>query len=263
MTRDTVTDQQITIQLNNSDDSEIRFPSSVNIPANEASVSFSVFALDDTLDDGLQSVTLTATPQNSQGTLLAASSETIVFTVEDNDGAGVNLSVDQQLIAETGSATGTITLSDAPSENITVNLSNSNPNAITIPPSVSILAGNTTATFAITGVDDGTPDGIEAATITATATGYTTGNLTLEVSDSPFPDLVFSQLALPDGYTDTLVTLSNGVTYTILNNGLASAVGTPENPWFDRFYLSNDPFLSNDDLRIGEPQNSELPFGET
>lgn len=62
-----------------------------------------------------------------------------------------------------GSATTTVTISAAQGTNTTITLSSSNPAIATVPPTVTILAGQTSATFQITGVSVG------STTITATA----------------------------------------------------------------------------------------------
>ncbi|MCZ8190879.1 MAG: Ig-like domain-containing protein [Microcystis sp. LE19-338.1B] len=69
ITRSIVTDEDLVITLNSNDTSEITVPNQVIIPANQASATFTLNAVDDNIPDGIQTVTVTATATGfTQGT---------------------------------------------------------------------------------------------------------------------------------------------------------------------------------------------------
>lgn len=86
--------------------------------------------------------------------------------------------------AGASAATGTVTVSQAPTTNLTVTLSSLDPTELTVPATVTILANQTTATFAVAAVDDALSDGTQSVVINATASGYTQGSTTVSVTDN-------------------------------------------------------------------------------
>jgi hypothetical protein len=68
ITRSIVTDEDLIVTLASNNTSEITVPNQVIIPANQASATFSLSAVDDNIPDGIQTVTITATANGfSQG----------------------------------------------------------------------------------------------------------------------------------------------------------------------------------------------------
>ena len=82
-----------------------------------------------------------------------------------------------------GASTGTISIPSAAVADLVVALASSNANAATVPASVTILAGQTSASFSISAVNNALSDGAKTVTITASATGYTNGAVQLTVTD--------------------------------------------------------------------------------
>ncbi len=78
---------------------------------------------------------------------------------------------------------GTVTRTGATTSALVVTLSSSDPTEATVPASVTIPIGSTSAAFDITAVNDSFPDGNKSAIITASATGATAGTTTLTVND--------------------------------------------------------------------------------
>ncbi|NCS02752.1 MAG: hypothetical protein GPJ06_11605, partial [Microcystis aeruginosa G13-11] len=69
ITRSIVTDEDLIVTLASNDTSEITVPNQVIIPANQASATFTLNAVNDNIPDGIQNVTITATATGfSQGT---------------------------------------------------------------------------------------------------------------------------------------------------------------------------------------------------
>ena len=83
----------------------------------------------------------------------------------------LTLSVDVPAAATEGDPplTGTVTIPAALDADLAVSLASGDPSEATVPGSVTIAAGQTAATFAITVLDDSDWDGSQSATITATA----------------------------------------------------------------------------------------------
>ena len=169
-------DQPITVQLSSSDTSEGTVPASVTIPAGQASVTFTITAVDDTLLDGTQSVTLRATSSGYIGgnrSLSVTDHETLTLTID-------TASISEQA----GSAVGTVSRSNTNLDQpISVQLSSSDTSEATVPASVTIPAGQAAATFTITAVDDTLLDGTQSVTVRATSDGYFEGNRSLDVAD--------------------------------------------------------------------------------
>lgn len=84
--------------------------------------------------------------------------------------------------AGASAATGTVTLSAPAQSPVLVTLSSSDPTAATVPPSVTIPVGQTSAPFTVTAVDDSQPDGSQTSVISATL-GVDTANFIVTVTD--------------------------------------------------------------------------------
>jgi len=161
----------ITVTLSSSDTSELTVPATLTIPANQASVTFDIEAVDDLLLDGDQSVLVSIDSISQPG--LEADSATI--TVSDYE--TLTLTVSGTTVSEAagaGALTGTVTRSntDDLSQPLFVNVTSSNVNELTITSPVMIPAGQASVTFPINAKDDTAADGTKTVTITAAATGY-------------------------------------------------------------------------------------------
>ncbi len=128
----------------------------------------------------------------------------------------------------------TIENAAAPTSPLTVTLTTSDATEATVPATVTIPAGQTSATFTIATPADTQDRGTVEPTISASAAGYAPGQAQLIVTDTSLPNLVVSSLTVP-------ATALNGqtfsITYTVTNQGTATAVG----PWQDAVYITNQP----------------------
>ncbi|MFO0291598.1 MAG: Calx-beta domain-containing protein, partial [bacterium] len=142
VTRNIVTDTPLEVQLSSSDTTEATTPQAVIIPANQASVTFEIQGVDDTILDGTQPVIITAKPTYT-GTNLAidAGQATANLNVTDNESPSLNLTVDKNIISETGTATATITRNTATTEALTVTLTSGDTTEATVPNTVTIPVG--------------------------------------------------------------------------------------------------------------------------
>ena len=89
-------------------------------------------------------------------------------------------------------AVGTVTRigpTDAP---LTVALASGDTGELTVPDSVTIGAGQTTATFAVSAVDDTVWKGTQTVTVSASASSYTSGSTAVQVTDNEQPPFAAS-----------------------------------------------------------------------
>ncbi|TRU88111.1 MAG: hypothetical protein EWV76_09640 [Microcystis novacekii Mn_MB_F_20050700_S1] len=246
VTRNVITSTPLVVQLSSSDTTEATVPTSVIIAAGQASATFEISAVDDTALDGNQTVTITAKPTYT-GTNLATDTgnATTNISIIDNESPTLKVVIDKDVISETGTATATITRNTNTSSDLIVTLNSSDTTEATVPNTVTIPVGQTSATFTIMGVSDGINDGSQTVTITASATGLNSGSDSLEVTDINVPDLVVTQL---QGIQPTYTTKQSQFTYAVTNNGIIAATGS----WKDRIYLSTDNKLDANDTLLGE-----------
>ncbi|NCT44034.1 MAG: hypothetical protein GPJ35_12020, partial [Microcystis aeruginosa G11-09] len=256
ITRNIVTNTPLEVQLSSSDTTEATVPSSVIIAANQASATFEIQGVDDTILDGTQAVLITAKPTYTGTSLTVdAGQATANLNVTDNESPSLTLTVDKNIISETGTATATITRNTDTTEALTVNLASSDTTEATVPQTVTIPVGQSSATFIVTGVNDGVNDGIQSVTLTAAANGFNSGVKTIEVSDIDVPDLQITNFAAT---TNPLYTGKQSyLTYKVENKGLSPALGT----WTDKVYLSTDNKLDSSDSLITETTfTPDIPF---
>ncbi|MEZ5940528.1 MAG: SdrD B-like domain-containing protein [Planctomycetaceae bacterium] len=86
-----------------------------------------------------------------------------------------------------GSSSATVTRSGSTVGNLIVNLASNDATEGTVPASVTILDGQASANFTVTGVDDAVLDGTQTVTITASAGGFIAGADTIDVTDDEVP----------------------------------------------------------------------------
>lgn len=118
---------------------------------------------------------------------------------------------------------GTVILPNAPAADTTVSLVSSLTNRVTVPASVTVLAGQTSASFSATIVNDAVLNGSQASIISATATGYQGGATAFIVQDNETavltvtPSSSFNPFG-PYGGTTSAFTPSS-IAYTLTNTG--------------------------------------------
>jgi Ca2+-binding RTX toxin-like protein len=256
VTRNIVTNTPLQVQLSTSDTTEATVPQTVIIPTNQASATFEIQGVDDTILDGSQAVVITAKPTYTGTNItLDAGQATANLSVSDNESPSLTLALDKNIISEKGTATVTINRNTPTTEALTVTLTSSDTTEATVPATVTIPIGQTSATFIVTGVNDGVSDGIQTANLTASLNEFNSGVKTIEVSDIDISDLVITNLAAT---TNPIYTGKQSyLTYIVENKGLSAASGT----WTDRVYLSTDnKFDSSDSLITETTFNPNIPF---
>lgn len=243
VTRNVVTDAAVTVELTSSNPGAISVPSSVVIPANQASVSFIMNAPDNSLVEGTKEAIVTARVVTSSGVVLDSGEAAKNMFISDDDGATLTLAVSSASLAEGSSTTGTVTRNTPTTDPLIVSLFSLDTSEIIVPASVTIAAGQTSADFTVQAVSDGISDGTQTALISAAADGFNSGSASILVSDVDLPDLQVTAFTTPA----TALTGSNiNVSWTVVNRGAVSTSGS----WTDRIFLSTDNQLG-DDILIG------------
>ena len=217
-----------TVTLTSSDPTAVTVPASVTLPADQASVTFTPTILDDTKINGTRAVTITAsvTGFTSAGSAL---------NVLDNE--NTNLALSLANLTEGGTATGTVSISGTLTTNLVVALSSGTPARLSVPASVTIPAGSTSATFTETGVDNTLSDGTATVTVTASAAGFTAGSGQATVEDNDVHHFVIAPIVgprirgAPFNVTISAVTAS-GLPVPTFNGSvnLNTLVGVPISP---------------------------------
>ncbi|MCP5007514.1 MAG: hypothetical protein GY941_26795, partial [Planctomycetes bacterium] len=116
-----------------------------------------------------------------------------------------------------GSTTATVMRNSETSGSLLVNLSSNDETEATVPPTVTIAAGQTTSpSFTVMAVDDAVADGTQTVTVRAIAVGHADGTDTIDVTDDEFGDCIldvkFQETILSVGmeyYTDRTYTFTN------------------------------------------------------
>lgn len=237
VTRLSDTSSELTVSVISSDETAATVPENVTIPAGETSVSFPVDAVDDNIDDGVQFVTLTATAANhSDGTTNLEVLDDDVLTLTINVGS----------ISEgdgPGAAIGTVTRQSQPVGDLLVTLINSDGSEIEIPGTVTIPAGETSATFNIDAVNDSEDDGTQRVIITATEAGHTGASAALDVTDTD----------------DLIVTVANSTVSE--SEGVEATIGTVSRQG-DVSEALTITLTSSDTTELTVTTSIEIPAGE-
>ena len=171
----------LVVTLASNDTSEATVPATATIADGQTtSAPFNIAAVNDAFSDGTKNVTVTASATGFN-------SATDTVNVTDNEGpAALTVSVSPTSVAETAGAaasTGTVTRNSDPAAALVVTLTSSGATLVTVPATVTILAGQTSATFAIATVNNATSDGTQVVTVTAGATNFMSGGGDLTITD--------------------------------------------------------------------------------
>jgi hypothetical protein len=104
-----------------------------------------------------------------------------------NSAASLTLSITPTTFSEAAgasAATGTVSRSGSTTNPLTITLSSNDTTEANVPTTVTIAAGETSATFAVEAVDDTVLDGTQNVTITASAAGFSNSTASVTVTDN-------------------------------------------------------------------------------
>lgn len=166
------------IRMTSSDTTELGVDKTIVFPAGESSVLFDLTVRDDDLLDGTQTVTITAT-------FPGGGSVSGVVRVNDNESATLTVEVPKAAREGDGrlSSQGIVKVSAPVDKEVTAFLSSDDPTEVTVPETVTILKGKTSAPFDLIIENDVVVDGPQTVTITASIPGWTSGSDTMVVQD--------------------------------------------------------------------------------
>ena len=170
----------------------------------------------------------------AQPTSIAGGLTLTLASTTESDAAGAN------------ATTATVTRNTSTTSALLVTITNSDPNDVTVPATVTIPAGATSATFAVGTINNDVVEGTQTATLTASATGLVSGSATLSVTDTNVPTL--------------------GVSFNV-----SSVEDNATNPAGTGTVTSNDPaaepltvtLTSNNGLKLTVPHTVTIPAGQT
>ncbi len=168
------TSEAMIVNLSSSDRTELTVPPNVTIPAGAESVTFIVNAIDDTLFDGTQHVTITARAagiEPGDGEIGVTDYESLLMALADLS------------ISERGGATELILNRIDASVEQTIFLSVDDTSEASISTSVTFEEGQRTIRVPITALDDEILDGTQFVTITSSGVGLVDESIDLAVTD--------------------------------------------------------------------------------
>jgi hypothetical protein len=210
------TQQPLTVSLASSDLSELTLPSSVIIPAGQASVTVGITAVDDNLFDGSQSVQVTV----AEARYIGAS---MTFVVGDYQPVQMVLQDKRQLNEDIpAERNGTVILSirsPAPPEGVNIAIVVDRPSELIVPASVRLNAGETQVAIPVQAIDDFVVEGARTVRISANGPGLDAGVIDIVIvdDDQPFWTNVGNEFDVTDdGSIDPLDALS---IINAINNG--------------------------------------------
>ncbi len=249
--------RSLAVTVESDNPSLVRVPARTFVPAGQASVSFPVEVIDNALVDGTRAAVLRAFALATDSDTVVATTDPATLTVTDDDGPALFLSADREVLAEGVTAATVLTISRNTTDPtaLTVNLGSSQPTEATVPVTAVIPGGEREVRVPVNTLDDDQVDGSQVVKITAAAPGYTAGEVSLVVTDVPYPDLVIPSVTGPD-VAETEASIN--VAYRVLNQGLTVA-GTN---WVTRVYLSTDPRAGDDTLIAETSFGGTLPVGQ-
>ncbi len=173
----------LTVTLSSSDETEATVPAQVTIPTGLTSAGFDISIVDDTQDDGDQTVTISA----SAVACLPGNDSILVLDDDGPPTLTVTLSQSEATEGDGALSIGTVSIPDPVASDLTVTLASSDETEATVPVWVIIPVGLAHVDFDVTIVDDSGFDGAQTVVISATATGCLPGNSSLWVRDAWAP----------------------------------------------------------------------------
>lgn len=183
-----------TVALQSSNTASATVPASVSIAANSTSKTFTVTTLP---GSAVTPVTISATA--------GGATQSAILTVTPA-AALASVALNPATVTGGSPSAGTVTMTSAPAADATVNLASSNTSAATVPASVKVLAGTTSATFAVTSK---TVAAAAASNISATYAGATR-TAPLTVNPSALAGLALSPASVAGVGTSTATVTLTG-----------------------------------------------------
>ncbi|MBI3879372.1 MAG: M36 family metallopeptidase, partial [Verrucomicrobia bacterium] len=216
----------LVVSLVSSDLTKITVPTNVTIPAGQTSNRFNLTVVDNLIYDGPKTVLVTA---SATGWLPVTNS----VVVNDNEVPTLSVLLPAAALESAGVLTnqGRVVMDYPALTNTTITLTSSNLAKLQVPPSVLLGAGQTSAVFDLTTVDNLIVDGNVSVAVGASEPGFHAGSGTMLIFDddvptSPFLDrFALSAVGSPQvaGFPFSLSVTAKTVTNTTDTNFIAFA----------------------------------------
>ena len=233
----------LVVTLDNRDRSEISIPATVTIPAGESSATFDIDAVDDFQLDGRQRVRIDATAPG-----FAVTNDSRVFVNVLDSEPILQVTISEESVSEnSGFVTATLARTNFTTlaNSLSVGLTSSLPADVTVPPTITIPAGQESVDFTITLNDNSILDGDRDVVIRAEGGGTFPGDATLQVRDFETLSLSFS----PTEFDEADGAEASQVTVTRNNTDIDTAVDVT--------------LVSDDTTELQLPETVRIPAGET
>jgi hypothetical protein len=255
--RSLLSSRALSVDLESTNTAAALVPARVVIPANQASVTFPVAAVNDDLVNPPKTTFIQPFVIVSGGNTRLLAGEGALLTATDNDGPTLRVVAASRVIAEGLNPANTVTIArNTPATNaLAITLGSDRLAEATVPPSAVIPLNAASVVVPVTSIADGIPDGNQTVVITAAAPGFVSGSETITVTDADLPDLTAQEFTVPAvADTDTFV----GVSYRVRNQGL----GPVTTNFLVRVYLAKDPFGNDKVLATQANFNGTIPVGQ-
>ena len=204
--------------------------------------------------EGTQVVTITANGTYVPcGCTILSGAGTANLTVFDTDAPALQLTANQTTAQEgvTGAFSVIVTRNTAVDTALVVNLTSSNTAGINVPATVTIPAGQMSATILLNTGSEAGSSGSVPVNLTASALNLASAQLALTVISRNAPDLGVANVLLP---ASGLMGQGISVTWTVTNVGHLAAAA----PWIERVYFSENLVLDG-----SEPVAAELTVSQS
>jgi uncharacterized repeat protein (TIGR01451 family)/CSLREA domain-containing protein len=233
VTRNTLTNGDLTVALASALPSRVSVPASVVIPAGSTSVSSSVAAIDDEVANGIAGVVLTARASGLPEV-------TTTVTINDDETPSLSLTLpDGAAVTEGGYLFPRVTHNLPPGQPLEVTLTSSAAD-MNVPASATIGYGVNSTLFSANAVEDLVAQGSRSVTLRASAPGLNPAEITVTINDNDTATLVLT-------IESTTLVEGSSATATVTRN---TPISVPV-----------DVALSSNTARIALPTTVTIPAG--
>jgi len=172
----------IAVNMSCSDPTSLTVPATVTIPAGQTNATFYPTVVDDNQLRGDRVVSVTAHVVNWTNGMAS-------MTIHDNKSTNLVLALPPQARESNGQLTnaGTVQIAGTLTSNLLVSLVSSNTSKLSVPPTATILAGQTSASFNVTMVSGNPPEMPLSVSVSGSAPGFGGGYATMSIFDNQTP----------------------------------------------------------------------------
>lgn len=171
-----------TFTLSANDDSRITLPAQITIPKGQSSASVYMTITDNDVLDDSEIVTITATGNDY-------ADATCMMAIEDNEYPDLTLTTSKSVVTEGETFQLTVTTSRVSTQPIEVTITSENIKRFSLPQTVTIPAGEISATIEVTAIDDEIPSLELSNAFTASAPKHNKSEIIVLLKDNDLPVL--------------------------------------------------------------------------